>query len=231
MRQHSEEVFALSKRRLKFSKLGWGKYISHLDLLRAFTRAVHRAKLPVRYSQGFNPHQLITFSLPLPIGVTSETEFVDIDFEDTASNTEIIEALNKNLPPDIRILAASVPECRANDISAARYVVDITAEAEVSERAVNDFFGQNNIPAVKKTKKGEKEVNLKEFIREYEITAADKNRVSMCWLLSAGGSANIKPEIVVSKLEEFLGLGEFESVDIHRTEIYYLKDGKDELFC
>ena len=78
--QALEEVFALSKRRLKFSKTGMGKYISHLDLLRAFTRAITRAELPVRYTQGFNPHQIITFSLPLPIGVTSETEFVDIDF-------------------------------------------------------------------------------------------------------------------------------------------------------
>jgi len=73
----------LSKWRLKFSKKGMGKYISHLDLLRTFTRAIHRANLPVRYSQGFNPHQLITFSLPLALGVTSETEFVDIDFEDS----------------------------------------------------------------------------------------------------------------------------------------------------
>ena len=85
-----------------------GKYISHLDLLRTFTRSIHRAGLPVRYSQGFNPHQLITFSLPLPIGVTSETEFVDIDFEDTVSGDEIISALNRNLPPDIKILSASV---------------------------------------------------------------------------------------------------------------------------
>jgi len=84
----------MSKKRLKFSKTGMGKFISHLDLLRTFTRAIHRADLPVKYSQGFNPHQLITFSLPLPIGVTSETEFVDIDFEDTASDAQIMEKLN-----------------------------------------------------------------------------------------------------------------------------------------
>ena len=72
-----------------------GKYISHLDLLRTFTRAIHRAGLPVRYSQGFNPHQLITFSLPLALGTTSETEFVDIDFEDNADKLTVVKDLNQ----------------------------------------------------------------------------------------------------------------------------------------
>lgn len=220
----------MSKRRLKFSKLGMGKYISHLDLLRAFTRAVHRANLPVRYSMGFNPHQLITFSLPLPIGVTSETEFVDIDFEDSAENEVIMEALNANLPPDIKILGISEPSLRANDISAAEYSVTITAEGEISAGRVEAFFERENIAAVKKTKKGEKEVNLREFILEHEIISAEGQTVKMRWILSAGGSANIKPDIVIAKLEEFLNLGDFESTEIHRTRIFCLNNGKTEVF-
>ena len=94
----------MSKRRLKFSKLNMAKYISHLDLLRCFTRSIMRAELPVKYSNGFNPHQKITFSLPLSIGVTSDSEFVDIDFEDGIKDSEIMERLNNNLPPDMRIL-------------------------------------------------------------------------------------------------------------------------------
>ena len=221
----------MSKRRFKFSKLGMGKYISHLDLLRTFTRAIHRAGLPVRYSQGFNPHQLITFSLPLPIGVTSETEFVDIDFEDTVSDDEIITALNRNLPPDIKILSASVPECKANDICAAEYIVKITAAGDFSAEKITEFFEKENITAVKKTKKGEKEVNLRDFIQKYEITAAKSGKTAINLTLSAGGAANIKPEIVISKLEEFLNIGEFESVDIHRAQIFYTKDGEIKNFC
>ena len=64
-RRVSGEVYALSKRRITFYKTGMGKYISHLDLLRCFTRTIQRSGLPVVYSQGFNPHQKITFSLPL----------------------------------------------------------------------------------------------------------------------------------------------------------------------
>jgi len=216
----------LSKWRLKFSKKGMGKYISHLDLLRTFTRAIHRANLPVRYSQGFNPHQLITFSLPLALGVTSETEFVDIDFEESANPREIGEALNKTLPPDIKILRISRPEASANDIVSARYIIDLSVSENVEKAKVEEFFAQDNIPALKKTKKGEKEVNLRDFIMECEVVEAEGKNIKLNTVLSAGGSANIKPDLVLGKLCEFLGFEEFDEMNIHRTEIFY-NSGKE----
>ncbi len=215
----------MSKWRLKFSKMGMGKYISHLDLLRTFTRAIHRANLPVRYSQGFNPHQLITFSLPLALGVTSETEFVDIDFEDGTNSDDIMTALNKNLPPDIKILKVTIPECKANDIVSARYVIDIT-HCDIDADKVKEFFERTEIPALKKTKKGEKEINLCEFILEWNIAEANDDSIKLDVVLSAGGSANIKPDIMISRLCEYLGFSEFESYNIHRTEIFY-NSGKE----
>lgn len=230
--RHSlEEVFALSKWRLKFSKLGMGKYISHLDLLRTFTRAIHRANLPVRYSQGFNPHQLITFSLPLALGVTSETEFVDIDFEETADPREIGEALNRTLPPDIKIMRISRPMISANDIVSARYIIGLTLPETVEMSRIEAFFGQENIPALKKTKKGEKEVNLKDFIIDCEIEEGEGKTVKLNAVLSAGGSANIKPDLVLGKLCEYLGFEEFEEVNIHRTEIFYNSGEEIKNFC
>ena len=216
----------MSKWRLKFSKKGMGKYISHLDLLRTFTRAIHRANLPVRYSQGFNPHQLITFSLPLALGVTSETEFVDIDFEDTISPKEIGEALNRTLPPDIKIKRISRPEVSANDIVSARYVIDLTVPQKVERRTIESFFEQENIPALKKTKKGEKEVNLRDFIIECKIEEADEWNIKLNAVLSAGGSAYIKPDLVLSKLAEYLGISEYSEMNIHRTEIFF-NSGKE----
>lgn len=218
----------MSKRRLKFSKTGMGKYISHLDLLRTFTRAIHRAELPVRYSQGFNPHQLITFSLPLPIGVTSETEFVDVDFEDSADNAEIMKRLNENLPPDIKILSVSMPECKANDITAARYTITVRAADGISEENIARFFALEDIPVVKKTKKGEKTVNLHEYIKRWSVTECTAQRAVLDVTLAAGGAANIKPEFLVAELEKFLGIGELDGFDIHRTQIFY-NDG--EVFC
>ncbi len=215
----------MSKTRLKFSKMGMGKYISHLDLLRTFTRAIQRSGLPVRYSQGFNPHQLITFSLPLALGTTSETEFVDIDFEEGTDHRLIIEALNRCLPPDIKILSASEPQIKAKDIVSASYVVKLGLCERVDSSKIKDFFAQENIPVVKKTKRGEKEVNLREFIFDWEEVSLCETSLVLNVVLSAGGENNIKPDIFVLKLRDFLGSATDENFDIHRTGIFCSQDG------
>ena len=221
----------MSKMRLKFSKLGMGKYISHLDLLRCFTRAIHRAELPVRYSQGFNPHQLITFSLPLALGTTSETEFVDIDFEEGTDPIKVIKGLNECLPPDIKILEASVPQIKAKDIVSAEYIFEILTDTPVEESKAWEFFAQENIPAVKKTKRGEKEINLKEFIYEIKSIPSDNEKLLIKAVISVGGENNIKPGIVAEKLCQFIGNARPENVEIHRTEIFYTDGKKIKTFC
>lgn len=216
----------MSKRRLKFSKTGMGKYISHLDLLRAFTRAITRAELPVRYTQGFNPHQIITFSLPLPIGVTSETEFVDIDFEEHAKNEEIMAKLNENLPPDIRILGVGELIHSATDITLASYEIVLKAPMDFDKEKVEDFFKKTDIPVMKKTKKGDKEVNLVEYINSVKFDKISEREIKMTVVLSAGGAMNIKPDIMISALEKELEIGEFDEVYIHRTKIFVNEKGE-----
>ena len=221
----------MSKMRLKFKKTGMGKYISHLDLLRTFTRAIHRAELPVRYSQGFNPHQLITFSLPLALGTTSETEFVDIDFEEGTEGKTVIEKLNMCLPPDIKILEASIPQIKAKDIVSAEYIFDVLLDGSVSEDCVKAFFEQAEIPAIKKTKRGEKEINLREFIHEYSIIDLTQSALRLKLVLSAGGENNIKPGILADKLCGFLGKAKPENTEVHRTKIFYSDGKKIKNFC
>lgn len=220
----------MSKRRIKFSKTGMAKYISHLDLLRVFTRAVMRAELPVKYSNGFNPHQIITFSLPLAVGVTSESEFVDIDFDDSASNGEIAEKLGRALPPDMKVLKIGEPEISANDICSALYHVVLKGSG-ISKESLESFFEKEDIPAVKKTKKGEKTVNLKDYIKSFKITGAEDGEAELELVLSAGGSANIKPAIVADKIFEHSGCGDEAFCMICRKEIYYSKpNGETALF-
>lgn len=221
----------MSKLRLEFSKLGMGKYISHLDLLRTFTRAIHRAELPVRYSQGFNPHQLITFSLPLALGTTGEGEFVDIDFEEGTDPIAVVKGLNECLPPDIRILEASLPVIKAKDIISAEYIFDVLLDDGVSEEVINAFFEQKEILAVKKTKRGEKEINLADFIKEYGIIELTEDKLKLRAILSAGGENNIKPGIVAEKLCQFIKNALPENVEIHRTDIFYTDGKKIKKFC
>jgi len=141
------------------------------------------------------------------------------------------EALNKTLPPDIKILRVSRPECRANDIVSARYTINLTAPCQIERVKVEEFFAQENIPAIKKTKKGEKEVNLCDFIVECDVDKAEDKQIKLNAVFSAGGSANIKPDIVIAKLAEYLDFSEFDEVNIHRTEIFYNSGKEIEKFC
>ncbi len=216
----------MSKWRVVFSKTGMGKYISHLDLLRCFTRAIQRSGLPVVYSQGFNPHQKMTFSLPLPIGVTSECETVDIQFEDGLTPGEIQEKLNQNLPMDMNVLAVHEPTVKAADIVSAEYRMRAFTENRAEEEKVKKFFGSGEIPVTKKTKKkGEKQINLMDYLHAWEVEEITAEGFTLRVVLDAGGERNLKPDILASAMNEFLPECEISDWEIHRRKIF-CKDEK-----
>ncbi len=216
----------MSKWRVVFSKTGMGKYISHLDLLRCFTRAIQRSGLPVVYSQGFNPHQKMTFSLPLPIGITSECETVDIQFEDGIAGAEIMEKLNQNLPMDMKVLAVHEPGAKAADIVSAEYRMHALTGKAAEKDALQKFFGSGEILVTKKTKKkGEKQINLMEYLHAWEIEEIAKDGFTLRVVLSAGGERNLKPDILAAAIGEFLKDGEISDWEIHRRKIFW-KDSK-----
>ncbi len=221
-----EGVFVLSKRRLKFSKTGMAKYISHLDLLRCFTRAVMRSGLPVEYSQGFNPHQKMAFALPLPVGVTSECEYVDISFTNDALDDErIIKKLNQNLPPDIRIISAGDIICRAADIVCAEYFVTLKSDRCIDSKWIKEFFGQSEVTVLKKTKKKiDKPVNIMDYIRAWEIIDSGENSMTLRLVLDAGGERNIKPDVVIGEFCKRYQALDVDEADIHRKEVFCKSD-------
>ncbi len=212
----------MSKWRVVFSKTGMGKYISHLDLLRCFTRAIQRSGLPVVYSQGFNPHQKMTFSLPLPIGVTSGCETVDIQFEDGLNGTEIMEKLNANLPMDIKVLDVHLPEAKAADIVSAEYEMQGLTTQKVSGEDLKKFFAKEEILVTKKTKKkGEKQINLMDYLHAFEVEEIKQDEFWLRVVLDAGGERNLKPEILGKAIGEYLGDGFVSDWVIHRMKIFY----------
>lgn len=221
-----EGVFVLSKRRLKFSKMGMAKYISHLDLLRCFTRSIMRSGLPVEYSQGFNPHQKMTFALPLPVGVTSECEYVDISFtDDRLENEMIVRKLNLNLPPDIRIISAGDLKHKAAEIVCAEYIVTLKSDGDINSDWVKSFFGESEVIVMKKTKKKiDKPINVMEYIRSWEITDKGENSLTLRLVLDAGGERNIKPDMVIGAFCERYPTVDKDEVDIHRREVFCKSD-------
>ena len=172
--------------RVFFSKTDRAKYISHLDLYRVFQRAIIKSKLPVWYTEGFNPHLYIQFMLPLSLGQEGLREAADFRLTEDISPEEVTERLNASLPLDLRITETSVPVMKNTDIVEAEYEI----EAELSREKFAEFAQSEKILVEKKTKKGVSEIDLKPNIKKLEI--GDKITVR----LPAGNEFNLNPALL-----------------------------------
>lgn len=91
---------------IKYARRGAARFVSHLDMQRAFGRALRRADLPVKFSEGFNPHIVMSFASPLSVGIGTEGDYLEVRFEQECAGEEIKNRLNAVLPEDIRIVSA-----------------------------------------------------------------------------------------------------------------------------
>jgi radical SAM-linked protein len=219
-------VYVLSRVRLKYTREEPVKYISHLDLLRTFNRAIKRAGIPIVYSQGFNPHPIISFGLPLPVGVTSESEYMDIELEADMDPQNIIEQLNKALPGGIRITKAVQLGDRADKIASVialadyRVMVDLKKRMNVSfSEQINKLLESDEILIEKQGKKDVKLVNIRKDIHHLRVEQENGDHIVLGMRLSAGSSSNLKPELVVQALEKYIPDFEVDFVKIHRMRL------------
>lgn len=217
------EVFVL-KVRIKFSKTGALKYIGHLDVMRYFQKLIRRSKLPVSYSEGFSPHQIMSFAMPLGISDESIGEYVDIEISEKVTSEYAINALNAVSVPEIQVLSfREIPEGKKYNamasITAAAYEVKIREEACDKEALINAFeivLAKDQITILKKSKKTENVIDIKPFIYDYKV-----NEDSFYLLLSCGSVMNIKPELVFEAVFNHMDI-EFDEyyVMVKRLEMY-----------
>ncbi|MCR4694030.1 MAG: TIGR03936 family radical SAM-associated protein [Pseudobutyrivibrio sp.] len=218
--------------RIRFEKLGVMRYVGHLDLMRFFQKAVKRSGLPIKYSEGFNPHQIMSFASPLGVGLTSEGEYMDIDIKEDVNSKEAIKALNDNMVEGLDIKTFKYlpdnAEKAMTAVTAASYIVtyknpkdDICYIDNLLDLKQKFFDEAYAINIIKKTKKGERELDLKPLIYRFDLSFKDNVPV-YDFLLSSGSSDNIKPELVVKAFHEYLGLPEFDdlSLDIKRIDMF-----------
>ncbi|MHB8064034.1 MAG: TIGR03936 family radical SAM-associated protein [Ruminiclostridium sp.] len=227
----------LANIRTKFRRSDEVKFISHLDLMKVFERAIRRARLPIAYSQGFNPHPGMVFGLPLSVGVTSDAEYGDFEItDDELSINEFVERLNAQLPQGIEILSAKARQSKRNimaTIAASEYVVVVGIKTECTEKtiksSINRYLSQEEIVVKKKTKTGIKDTNIRDMIFDlnFELQTCDTfNIIKFTMLVSAGSKANLKPDLLIESLFGFLKL-DFDIDRIHRTKLF-VKD-QDQL--
>ncbi len=209
------------KARIKFSKTGNVKFIGHLDVMRYFQKLIRRAKLDVTYSQGFHPHQIMSFTSPLSVGIESVGEYFDIETNSKIDPEEAVRVLNEHTVDDIQVLKYVELPDDAKKSMALLAGADYSVELDISNDFIVDFLNQETIEILKKTKKSEKVVDIKPLIYKLE------NRDGKLFMQLAHGSKdNLKPGLVVEALCKFAEIEKPEFVKMCRLEMYYEKDGK-----
>lgn len=233
------------KARVKFNKSGTMKFIGHLDVMRYFQKAIRRADIDVAYSQGFSPHQLLSFGSPLGVGLTSDGEYMDIQLNSMISTEDMKNRLNEVMSEELQVVEVKVlPETSKTAMSilaAADYLVSLKDGYPVIEdfrEKFTEFLSQESILYTKKTKKGEAVMDLKAYIykmaftgesfekevgRSLPATVADtyENGQKVYLQLICGSVVNLKPEQVMEAFYDYLKLP-FDRFawQIHRLELY-----------
>ena len=213
------------KLRIKFSKQGPVKFVGHLDVMRYFQKAMRRADIDIKYSEGFSPHQIMSFASPLGVGLTSNGEYMDIEVNSMVDCKTIISRLNEAMADGIRVTECHILEERAKNamslVAAADYTLAFREgkhpkDLESFLNGLSEFVAQDHILIMKKSKKGEREVDLKAFI--YELSVHEE---TIFMKVSAGSADNLKPELVMEAYYQWLGqiCPEF-AFQIQREEVY-----------
>lgn len=213
------------KVRVKFAKDGAMKFIGHLDIMRYFQKAIRRAGIDIAYSGGFSPHMIMSFANPLGVGITSEGEYFDMQLVSEMSSGELVRRLNDTMVEGMRVISAvKVPDEKASKamslVAAADYRLRFRGTQPLPENwrdQFTEFMAQPCIKILKKTKKGEREMDIRPLVYEWRF----EEDGSVFMRVSSGSTDNLKPELV---LEAFMKEKGIEPVPfallIHRIEVY-----------
>ena len=224
-----EEVFVL-KARIKFRKYGSMKFIGHLDIMRFFQKVMRRADIPIAFSGGFSPHMIMSFANPLGVGVTSDGEYFDIELAEEIDMNAAVDRMNQVMVEGMEIVnMVSISDEKKRTgmtiVAAADYLSTLRKGAfpcDWKEKA-EGFISQEHIYIVKKTKKSEKEVDIKPMIYKFGI-----QEDSVYMLVATGSVENLKPELVMQAFSQYLGVDPETLAFAHHRLDVYADEGKKE---
>ena len=220
---------------IKFSKEGELKFLAHLDMMRTIQRVVRRAALPAAYSQGFNPHMALSIAQPLPVGVYSKGDYLDLELTEPVEIDTILEGKNECSTRGIKFLqGVIIPEIEGKKapqamalLEAARYTLKLKSnDPSALSEELSKLLERDSLITLKKSKKGEKNIDIKPLIKEIKFWPKEEVLVINA-LLSCGSRENLSPELLAEYLvRELPSASKGTFVEICREEMYALKEGK-----
>lgn len=222
----------MNKYVVKFTKSGYIKYTSHLDILRLFKRSFKKIGINLEHSQGFNPHPKMSFGQPLSLGYSSTYELIEFETKEKFTNEMIIEALSKVMPKGVTILSCKefIEETKplAAMATEAEYIVTFPVENDVAkyEQTVFDYLAQDKIMAEKRKKKSKKlePLDIKNKIRRIQLIDEGEN-LSLKLLLDCGSVSNLSPELVIATFCTFADFKcERYDIEVERTKLSFVNN-------
>jgi radical SAM-linked protein len=203
--------------RVTFTRGDELKYITHLDLMRAWERALRRAEIPVSYSEGFSPHPQIAIAAPLAVGVTSDSELMDVFLDTVMAPQTLVHQVTPQLPAGLRIVRSeevglTLPSLQA-DVRASEFDVDIEGRADDAvHRAVDGLLAAETFPWEHKRDDETKTYDLRALVHDITVAPCD-GALRLKMLLRTDNSGAGRPEQVVA------ALGLPPPARIHRTRL------------
>ena len=218
------------KARIKFRKNGVMKFIGHLDIMRYFQKAIRRAGIPIAFTSGYSPHMIMSFANPLGVGLTSDGEYFDIELTESIASKEAVRRLNEQMVDGMEIVSfVQIPDDKKSKgmsiVAGADYLSSVkngSLPEDLAEK-LEAFYAQNEICVVKKTKKSEKEVDIRPMIYKLECRNG-----GIYMRVAAGSVQNLKPELVTEAFVRYLGM-EADAVTFthHRLETFAESEDAD----
>lgn len=218
------------KARIKFRKNGVMKFIGHLDIMRYFQKAIRRAEIPIAFTSGYSPHMIMSFANPLGVGLTSDGEYFDIELTESIASKEAVRRLNEQMVDGMEIVSfVQIPDDKKSKgmsiVAGADYLSSVkngSLPEDLAEK-LEAFYAQNEICVVKKTKKSEKEVDIRPMI--YKLECRD-GKIYM--RVAAGSVQNLKPELVTEAFVRYLGMDAEEVTFTHHRLETFVKSENTE---
>lgn len=216
---------------MQFQKGDIVRHLGLLDLQRTIQRALRRSGLPIAYSNGFNPHIVMSFASALSSGVPGDAELLDVSLNGDTTEEACLEAMNRVLPPALKVSRIRLVDDRFPKVTAAMQQAQyrITLRGENTEKmvsAIADFLKEEEIMALRKTKKAETMVNIRPMIHvlDAEYNDAEDTAVIIA-RVSFVETATLKPDLLMNTLAKYAGV-ELPKCEIRRTYLLGLVNGE-----
>lgn len=203
--------------RIKFSKTGDLMYISHLDLSRTMQRIMVRSEVDIWYSEGFNPQPRIVFAVPLPVGVESDCELMDIKINYPMPHEEIKERIQRNFPLEMKVLDVYTPQVKFKNIGYIDYTICIYSsliDDDFAEKLSSLFEKECRI--IKKSKSGEKEINISDYVKGLKVSSK-AGCAEIHTALSADSENYLNPELFIDAIRQNLNILNKDSLEEYYT--------------